>query len=449
MRLEALWNRLTDSLWFVPAIITVAYSVAAFLMVQVDIHLIGSLDRRGFWLFAGSAEGARGVLSAIATSIITVTGVVFSVTIVALQLASTQFTPRVLRNFTADRSNQVVLGVFIGTFIYTLLVLRIVRAPMEETTALVPSTSVTLAVLLAVVSIGFLIFFIDHAARSVQASVIIHRVTAETLDTIGHLFTGTEDRALGDELPAAQAAYVTAEKAGYIQGIDAERLDEVAGENGLLIQIRPRMGDYVLPGSTLAILWPAGTAGAVAERIRSAFLLGDERTPHQDPAFGVLELVDIAVKALSPGINDPTTAKICLDHLAQILLAWGRHPPPTTTVRDDDGRLRLVIPAVSFAEITELAFGQVRHFGSAHPHFTVELIGTLRRLGALLPRPRAIQVARHIAAALRAARLQDHEPRDLARIRRAGCDALVQLGLTGGGSPSMPPLRGRSARRPH
>jgi uncharacterized membrane protein len=217
-KLLALWKRLTDSLWFLPALMTLGGAVAALVLVRSDAFVLGDTPAREVaWLFAGTAEGARGVLSAISSSIITVTGVVFSVTIVALQLASQQFTPRVLRQFMSDRANQLVLGVFIGTFTYTLLVQRTVRSAEESGAAFVPSVAITFAVVLALVSIGFLIFFIDHAARSIQASTIMARVTRETLASFPHV-APRDERDL-TELPAglvppAEPTVVAAERAG-------------------------------------------------------------------------------------------------------------------------------------------------------------------------------------------------------------------------------------------
>ncbi|MBA2243389.1 MAG: DUF2254 domain-containing protein, partial [Gemmatimonadetes bacterium] len=170
-RLTMVWVKVRDSLWFLPALLTLLASGLAMLVVELEKRGVLALGDSDHWLLGGGAEGARGVLSAIAGGLITVTGVVFSVTIVALQLASSQFTPRVLRNFTADRSNQLVLGVFIGTFTYTLLVLRTVRSPTPDQEAFIPRIAVALAVGLVLLSIAFLIFFINHAARSIQVSV--------------------------------------------------------------------------------------------------------------------------------------------------------------------------------------------------------------------------------------------------------------------------------------
>ena len=197
-RLGSWWLALKGSLWFVPAVCTTLAVAFALGLVRLDQELLlgRGADSR-WWLLGGGAEGTRGVLAAIAGTMITVTGVVFSITIVALQLASSQFTPRVLRTFTGDRGNQLVLGVFIATFTYALLVLRTVREASEGRPPFVPAASVTLAIALAGVSIGFLIYYINHAASSIRASVVIDRVARDTLGLIDELYpTDSRDRRL-------------------------------------------------------------------------------------------------------------------------------------------------------------------------------------------------------------------------------------------------------------
>jgi uncharacterized membrane protein len=458
-KLTALWNEIRDSLWFVPAVMTFGSVVLAVITIQIDVADLLPTAPAGVWLFSGTASGARGVLSAVASSFITVTGVVFSITIVALQLASTQFTPRILRNFTADRVNQVVLGMFIGTFTYALLVLRVVRgeqdgrtpedldaeaaraaeaagAAPETVAAFVPYLSVTVAVILAVVSIGFLIYFIDHAARSVQASVIIDRVTADALRTL--------DRRLPDQVgvgsgetaeeatPRAQGAVITAHRSGYIQGVDEEALLELLHADSLTIRIEPQVGDYVLPGGALATVWPAGTAGLeeLEHTIRRAFVLGPERTNHLDVELGVIELTDMAVKALSPGVNDPTTAILCLDRLAEVLLAAARREPPAQVRRNEGTAGTLILPRVEFADLVDTALDEIRHYGVENPRFAFTFLERMGELGHLLPHDMRTPVARHTAALLRAARRIIEEESDLRRVERAGAAALTALGVT-------------------
>ncbi|NIP80722.1 MAG: DUF2254 domain-containing protein [Gemmatimonadetes bacterium] len=446
--LTAIWNRVRDSLWFLPAVLTLASVVLALVTIQLDVSDVLPEAPGGVWLFSGTAAGARGVLTAIASGFITVTGVVFSVTIVAIQLASTQFTPRILRNFTADRVNQLVLGVFIATFTYALLVLRVVEGDTGGVTpedlaagggaagasapGFVPNLSVTVAVVLAVVSIGFLIYFIDHAARSVQASVIIDRVTAAAVDTLDRRLPARVGEPGDDDvetvIPAAQGHPVVARASGYLQGVDQDALLSLLGRDAVTIRMEPRIGEFVLAGGTLATVWPAGLAGDDLERsIHDAFILGHERTPHLDVELGVIELVDIAVKALSPGINDPTTATLCVDRICEVLLDFARREPPGRVRRLPREGGVLVLPRLEFDRLVDTALDGIRRYGVEDPRFTRSVLDRLVDLGRLLPADRKPPVARHAAALLRTAREATRDPWDLRRVEAAGERALAAL----------------------
>ena len=261
-RLQLFWTRVRDSLWFLPGTLTLLALGLAFVVTEAErAGRFEALVARS-WIFGGGVEGARGVLNAIAGGLITVTGVVFSVTIVALQLASSQFTPRVLRNFTADRGNQLVLGVFIATFTYTLLVLRTVRSAEETGEAFVPRLAVTLAVVLVLVSIGFLIYFINHSARSIQVASILERVTQRTLGDIERIFPdplgqAAEEPPPDPRFPEHNAAPVHAEAGGYLQVVDAGVLFALGERRRLQIGMRPHIGEFVLPGQPLAVVSPA------------------------------------------------------------------------------------------------------------------------------------------------------------------------------------------------
>lgn len=436
-KLTAVWHDVRDSLWFVPALLTAGGVLLALLMVELDSAGVLPEGTEPIWLYTGSSAGARGVLTAIASGLITVTGVVFSVTIVALQLASTQFTPRVLRNFTADRASQVVLGVFIGTFTYALLILRVVRG--EEPTALedgeyfIPHLSVVVAVLLTLISIGFLIFFIDHLARSIQASVIIERVTRETLGTLERRvpehFGRAGERDAESATPAAQGAPVTARHSGYVQGIDQDAVFELLRQDAYTVRLEREVGEFILPGTVLATVWPATVSDEdpVAERIREAHILGAERTPYMDVERGVIELVDIAVKALSPSINDPTTAVLCVDRLAEVLLAMAwREPPARVRQHDGNGGI-LIMPRAEFDRMVQIALDQIRHFGVSNPRFAVTMLDRLTELGKLLPMEAREPVARHATAIVRHARRRIEDGGDLNRVEAAGARALHAL----------------------
>jgi uncharacterized membrane protein len=450
-KLRAVWNEVRDSLWFLPAVLTLAGAALAVLMVGLDQRDVLPVEAAPLWLMTGSSDGARGVLSAIASGIITVTGVVFSVTIVALQLASTQYTPRVLRNFTADRASQMVLGVFIGTFTYSLLVLRVVRG--EEPTALengeyfIPHLSIVVAVVLALVSIGFLIFFINHLARSIQASVLIARVTEETLRTMERLLPARFGEAADDDVasatPAAQGTIITANSSGYVQAIDHDAVSKILEDGGVTVRLERQVGEFLLPGAAVATVWPAMPTdhedSPVVRNVRAAYLMGSERTPYMDLEHGVIELADIAVKALSPGINDPTTAVLCVDRLSELLLAFARHEPPGRVRRHNGGRGILILPRAEFDRLADLALDQVRHFGVGDPRFAIALLDRLAELGMVLPRHHRQAVARHAAAVLRDARRRINDEADLNRVETAGRRALDALEVGSAIGSSDPP----------
>jgi len=416
-----------DSLWFLPSLLTLAGAGLAMAMIYVDERVeSGPLD--WVWVFGGGPESALSILSSIVTSLITVTGVTFSVTIVALQLASSQYTPRVLRNFTADRGNQLVLGVFIATFTYALLIQRRVRIENEAIDPFVPSLSVTLAVALVLVSVGFLIYFVDHMARSIQAPVIIDRATREALALVDRLFPepiGEPARETPHRAPAEQPAVVAARRGGYLQAVDENALFELANGSTLTLQMEARIGEFLLPRQALASAWPAERIGEEEEhRVREAFVLGIERVPQQDVEFGILEVVDIAVRSLSPSLNDPETAMNSVDRLGEILAVLGQRDFPTDIRTDEGGRVRFIARRLEYGEAVAAAFEPIRHFGAAHPRVAARVIDTLRKVMEVVPEYRHPPLVREIEVMLESARGAVHAPGELDLVERAATAAL-------------------------
>lgn len=390
------WTRVRDSLWFVPSVAVVVGTVLAVLAVQIPTPEATSELAR-VWLFGGGAAGARSMLSAIAGSLITVTGVVFSVTIVALQLASSQFTPRVLGSFMADRVNQGVLGVFIGTFTYTLLVLRTIRSEADDRELFVPHVAVTVALVLLIVSIAALIIYINHSARSIQASVILHRETDRTLgrvevlfpERVGHPSHDQSDDPHDTTPPAGPARTVLASRSGYVQALHADSLWKVENAHRaqfITIRMDVAIGAFVFPGKQLATVWPADVVDERVEcAVRAAFALGSERTIEQDVEFGLVVIADIALRALSPGINDPTTAMQCIDRLTEILAALGTRDRPSAARRSPDGTVRLLMPSPTFSQVVSIAFDQIRLFGAENPTIATRLLVSIGELGTVVP----------------------------------------------------------------
>lgn len=420
-QLSIMWGRVRDSLWFLPSLLTVLAAVLAFVVTRAELAGLGSREVELWWMFGGGVEGARGVLGAIASGLITVTGVVFSITVVTLQLASTQFTPRVLRNFMADRGNQTVLGVFIATFTYTLLVLRTIRSATDDGESFVPRLAVTIALVLTLVSIGCLIFFVNHVASSIQVWTILHRVSERAVRDVERLFpepVGEEDETPLSVLRDAEddPVVVRATRSGYLQAVDAGHLFQVGRERELVVAMEPHIGAFVHRGEVLATTWPRSAVGEeTIEEVRDAFVLGSSRTPGQDVEFGILEISDIAVKALSPGINDPTTALHCIDRLAEILIALGTRRPPQAE-RTEAGRIHFLARHTTFERALDVAFGQVRHYAGANPDVMGALLGKMRILRELVPAAHWPPLYRHARAILRAARRGIEDGEDLARV---------------------------------
>jgi uncharacterized membrane protein len=436
-KLKAVWKDIVESLWFRPGLITVACGVLAMALLRYDGELkdLTGLDATEvWWLFGGSASGAQSVLEAIAGSIMTVTGVVFSVTIVALQLASNQFTPRVLRHFMADRSNQTVLGVFIGTFTYALLVLRTIRGD-ETDEAFVPAIAVTVGVLLTLTAMGFLIHFINHVARSMQASMIIEAVTDTGLGILRdmypdelHQWSAPPGDAPADVLPPAHDAYeVRASTAGYVQAVEQAALRQFASRYDLLIAVEVPIGSYVLPGQPVLRVWPGTGVTVERERLLSrALVVGIERTPHQDLMHAVTELMDIAARGLSPAMNDPTTAINVIHRAGQLLLdmAWRECGP--IMERDDKDRVCVVMKRPSLEDVTGMAFNQVRFYGASNASVAIAMMDTLAELAALSPDHAREAFTEHLHAVIASAREKMTDPADRPRLEKAVARAVAR-----------------------
>lgn len=390
-RLRAVWQLLLGSLWFVPAVVVAACIALALLLIEA--HGWGDADLAQQWprVFGAGSDGARSMLTAIATSMATVAGVVFSVTIVALSLTATQYSPRVLGNFMNDRPTQFVLGVFVGVFAYCLVVLRTVRSDASGE-AFLPSYAVLGGVGLALFGVAMLIYFIHHVASSIQASSIVERIANDTADAIDALFPQPIGDAVEEPPPAGERLeprwVVTARRTGYLVGVDDDGLLEFAVEQDCAVHLARRIGDFVIEGQPLARL--SGTRApdeARSKELRALFDLQRQRTIHQDAPYGVQQLVDVAVKALSPGINDPTTATMCIDRLAALLLrlAGRRMPGPC---RGRDGVLRVVAQGPDFAGVTALALDPIVAHARGDAMVLARLLDTLEQVAACAP-PRA------------------------------------------------------------
>ncbi|MES2366000.1 MAG: DUF2254 domain-containing protein [Pseudomonadota bacterium] len=380
------WDHIRSSFWFLPSIMAAGAVVLSFATVALDKTVATKGIKAFDWVYTGGAEGASAVLQTIAGSMITIAGVVFSLTLVALSLASSQFGPRLLRNFMRDTTNQLVLGTFVATFLYCLLVLRTIRR--ADAVAFVPHLSVTLGVLFALASLWVLIYFIHHVSVSIQADEIVARVGSELNDVIERLYpvpivlplrpiNENNSSNLPDALGRDGRA-VGAPHDGYLQIIDTDALAELAEEEKILLRVERRPGHYIVKGSPLITVWPGDrVCDDLSARMTSAFVVGNQRTPSQDIEFPVYQLVEIAVRALSPGVNDPFTAVVCLDRLSSALSRLAQREMPSGERRDADNRLLLIVPSQNFPDIVDAAFNQIRQDARSNAAVTIRLLETI------------------------------------------------------------------------
>lgn len=392
-KMYRLWSNLRTSFWFVPSLIVVASIVLALTLINVESgwneHWLDRWPR----IFGAGAEGARGMLSTVAGSMMTVVGVTFSMTLVTLALASSQYTSRILRNFMADRIMQVVLGVFTGIFTYCLIVLRTIRSGDEG--GFVPSLAVSFAVMLAIGGIVALIFFIHHIASSIQASSIIASVASETMGAVDRLFPEEFGEGPADDaehhLPQIQPERkwqpVPVRGNGYLQCVDKATLLRLARDHKSIVRMERCVGDFLVHGTpfvSLALEGPV-TKETVAE-LQGAYSIDRYRTVEQDCAFGIRQLVDIALRALSPGINDTTTAMVSFDYLTAILARLASRSIPSP-LRYEDGELRVITLAPTFASMIAESFDQIRASAAGNVEVMLQMLHSLQTINSFTVSP--------------------------------------------------------------
>ena len=364
-------------------------------MALIEADSTGSQQWLVRWprVFGAGAEGARGMLSTIAGSMMTVVGVTFSMTLVTLALASSQYTSRILRNFMRDRVTQVVLGIFAGIFTYCLIVLRTIRGGDEG--EFIPSLAVSFGVVLAIGGIGVLIFFIHHIASSIQASSIIASVADETMVAVDRLFPeklgqgpvdDDEDQAL---LPLPERTWqaVPAQGNGYIQSVDNAALLRLAREHKTIVRMERGIGEFVVHDTTLASLaLESPPEEEIIAALQAAYSIDRHRTVEQDSAFGIRQIVDMALRALSPGINDTTTAVICVDYLTAILARLASRPIPSSH-RYEEGELRVIAIGPTFASLVAESFDQIRGSAKGNVAIMLRMLGALQTIASLTASP--------------------------------------------------------------
>lgn len=424
------WQKIRYSLWVIPACIVGIGVALAITAIYIDAHI--SQDMLGRWphLFGASSDGARSVLTVVSSAMISVAAVTFSITVLVLASAASQYTSRVIRTFMGNRPTQAVLGVFVAIFIYCLLVLRTIRGGDQD---FIPSVSVTFALVLAAVGVGFLVFFIHHVASSIQASAIASAVAADTIGAIESVYPDLladhpENAACPDEREFPENGWhpVASSRTGYLQTVDVDVLIELAKKHRLVVRMEQAVGAFVSQG--LPIAWSNAPADAsLKKEINQAYAISHYRTVEQNIGVGIRQLVDMALKALSPAMNDTTTAIMCIDFLSSVLVKLA----PRSIVPDlcySKGVLRVITKGPGFEDFLRRAFEQIRAGAQANAAIYVRLLEALEILGHVTE---DAQRKRHIAAQVHYvvdyAKKQAFMPDQLERIERHQISALRAL----------------------
>ncbi|WP_430647269.1 DUF2254 domain-containing protein [Agromyces sp. GXS1127] len=439
------WATFSESfssrIWPLPVAATIGAVIAGVFLPILDAAVDQNLS--GWFqalLFGGGTDAARAVLTTISGSLITATSLTFSLTVVALQLASNQASPRLLRTFASDRMVHLTLAIFLGTFAYSLTVLRTVSDTGDE----VPRISITLAFVLTLGSVIVLVLFLAHLASRLRVETMLRDVHRETDRTIA--LVGSDDRPTAPA-PARpdQVDIVAARRSGFVTGIDRDRLISAGHEHGAVIREVCRVGASVIEGTILAEWWPGPDAGAdrptpmtradrstLEQAIVDAYSIDYERTPPQDIGYGLRQIADVATKALSPGVNDPTTAVHALSHVAALLGDLAELPPSPSAYADDDGLARVVPVAHDFRELVEVGVQQPRRYGASDPDVAARLFDLIGDVGRRTTRPEHVRVLEgqleRLVASVDAA---DYDPTERAEFARLAARARATLTRAG------------------
>ncbi len=436
-RLVPSWRReaFRTTLWLVPGTM-VAFAVVLFAITyQLDSQVAAGDRQVPSWAVAGGSDAARAVLIGIAAAVITVAGVVFSITILALQLASQQFGPRMLRNFIRDLGTQISLGAFVATFVYSVLTLGSVA---HQSGVFVPHISVTVALVLTLGDLGVLIYFIHHVAKSIQLTTVVSGIASDFRSTLRDLNSeaarGRVRLTAGPEIDEIRVrleagAPVASHGSGFLQAVGHDRLVRIASSSDAVIQLMHRPGHFVVSGQPLAMVWPVSAAADVADSLNREHIVGPNRTMTQDPGFAIDQLVEVAIRALSPAVNDTFTALNCVDWLGDCLCRAARDPLPDGIYRDTNGAIRLFDPAITFDRLVKAAYDKIRQAGRGMPAVLIRQLENLLKVAvALGPDADRSMLTRHAEMLLRSSEASIHEESDRSDVRVAFEALMRELG---------------------
>ncbi|MDT5166733.1 MAG: hypothetical protein QOD02_30 [Mycobacterium sp.] len=439
---EADWRReaLRTNLWIIPLVETVAVVVLFVVTYSVDRSAYDGLIRLPSWVLSGTADVARVLLATVAASIITVVGIVFSITIVALTLASTQFGPRMLRNFVRDPGTQFSLGTFVASFCYAMITLVSVGGGPHGD--FVPHLSITVTLLFTLLDVAVLIYFLNHVATMIQLPVVIANIATTLVNEVtameraSSFGIGVVRGPSHEELLARLAesgAPISTPRSGYLQVIRHDILVKIATKADAVVQLPHRPGHFMVAGQVIAWVWPPEAAGSVAERLALGHVTGAYRTLPQDVSFGFDQLVEIALRALSPAVNDTFTGMTCIDWIADCLCRISATWRPQRIRRDAEGNIRVIAFQPDFDRLVERTFDTIRQAAVGMPAIMIRQLEALAKVIEQIPdRARRTALIRQAEAIQRSnlATVPDPSDRDDVTARYEAVMALVSPAAT-------------------
>jgi uncharacterized membrane protein len=421
------WRELKATFWLVPVIIILSAILLSIGLVYVDGIYDFSQEGLGSFFFVKSSDSARSILSTISTAMMGVAGTVFSITLVALTLASSQFGPRLIKNFMYVRLNQVVLGSYISTYLYCLLVLNAIREGDDYT--FIPAVSILVAIIAAVLNIILLIVFIHQIAVSIQADNVISDISNVLSKQVKTLFP----EKVGSEIENAKtidpssiiSGYqnqipIKSPRSGYLQYVDGDSLIEIITKKDSLLELYFRPGGHVVEGLTIGLLFSHGKwEKDEIDEIVSQLVVGKTKTPQQDLEFSIHQMVEIAAHALSTGVNDPYTAMACIDNLTATLSYLAQAKFPSKHRFDKNGYLRMIVDTLDFEGVLDAAFNQIRQYSGGSPAVIIRLMEATNTLNGFASNEKYRKaIIKHAEMVLRLGRETISEKNDLDDLER-------------------------------
>ncbi|OQA04744.1 MAG: hypothetical protein BWY68_00148 [bacterium ADurb.Bin400] len=387
-KIRKIWKQLQTSFWFVPASISVGIFGLAILTLWLDHQYFEVIKSVVPWLFSGTPDAARAMLSAIAGSIATIASVVYSIAIIALQLSASQYSPRALRTFIQDRGNQAALGVYVATIIYALLILRGVRSQDDQVTSFVPQISVTVAIILAIISLGALVYFVNQVVKSLQANIVVYRIHKSLIANINQLYPEqigkpfhepeTAKEIIDRQKVTKPTQSLCSNQAGFVRSIDQEVLKNTDTDGVAWFYVMPEIGQFIQHGQEIAQLCcQEGKAKNLKDKLHDIINVENQRTDEQDPLFPIQQLTDVAIKT-TPG--DPTTVSLCLDYLTDALCLLSQRKLPDNHRRFDGKGTLHIFNRPTWERFVAESFGRLRHDLTSNSHTAKRYSESLLRL---------------------------------------------------------------------